>query len=173
MGTSCIPESKWAPFFAKNFYGRSYRLPLYKKNFKLYCTQITDVSNTFIYCSRISIKEGLDIDSDKPCIKDTNRKCSCCKEVFIISKNFEFDDQICNECYNIKSKIDCKSGKVLVSWIDNAFFQLFTNLCSNCTDRIIRSERCLDKFGYINMKKHDSLIELLIAEKSRNNNNDV
>ena len=131
------------------------------------------MSNTFIYYSRISIKEGLDIDNDKPYIKDTNRKCSCCKEVFIISKNFEFDEQICNECYNIKSKIDCESGKMLVLWIDNAFFRVFTNLCLNWADRILRSERSLDKFGYIDMKKHDSLIELLITEKSRYNNNDV
>ena len=80
------------------------------------------MSNTFIYYSRISIKEGLDIDSDKSYIKDSTRKCSFCKDVFIISKNFEFDEKISNECYNIKSKIDCKSGKMLVLWIDNAFF---------------------------------------------------
>ena len=83
------------------------------------------------------------------------------------------NEQICNECYNIKSKTDCESGKMLVLWVDNAFFRVLTNLCLNWADRILRSERSLDKFGYIGMKKHDSLIELLIAEKSTYNNNDV
>ena len=72
--------------------------------------------------------------------------------MFIISKNFEFDEQICNECYNIKAKVDCESGKMLVLWIDNSFFQVFTNLCLNGADRILRSEKRLDKFGYIDWK---------------------
>ena len=63
------------------------------------------MSNTFIYYSRISIKEGIDTDSDKPYVKDTNRKCSCCKELFIISKNFEFDEQNYNDCYNISQRL--------------------------------------------------------------------
>ena len=125
------------------------------------------MNNTFIYYSRILTKEEIDIDGNKPYIKDINRKCSCCKEVFIISKNAEFDEQICNECYNVKSKIDCESGRTPVLWIENAFFWVFTNLCLSWADRILRSERSLDKFGYIDTKKHDSLIELLIAEKSR------
>ena len=62
---------------------------------------------------------------------------------------------------------------MLVLWIDNAFFRVFANLCLNWADRILRNERSLDKFSYINMKKHDSLIELLTAEKFRYNNNDV
>ena len=62
---------------------------------------------------------------------------------------------------------------MLVLWIDNAFFRVFTNLCLSWADRILRSERSLDKFGYIDMKKQHSLIELLISEKSRYNNNDV
>ena len=128
------------------------------------------MSNTFIYYSRNSIKEGLDTDSPKPHVEDTNRKCSCCKEVFVFSKNFEFHEQICNECYKMKSTNDCESGNVFVLWIDNPFYRVFTNLCYNWADRVLRSERSLDKFGYIDMKKHDSLIELLIAEKARYNN---
>ena len=70
----------------------------------------------------------------------------------------QLNEQICNKSYNIKSKIDCKSGKKLVPWINNAFFGVLTNLCLNWADRILRSERSLNKFGYIDMKKHDSLI---------------
>ena len=48
----------------------------------------------------------------------------------------------------------------------------FSQICYNWADRVLRSERSLDKFGYIDMKKHDSLIELLIAENTRYNNID-
>ena len=130
------------------------------------------MSNTFICYSRLSIKEGLDIDSPKPHVEDINRKCSCCKEAFVISKNFKFDEQICNECYKIKSTNDCESGNMFVLWIDNAFYRVFTSLCHNWADRVLRSERSLDKFGYIDMKKHDSLIELLIVENTSYNNID-
>ena len=130
------------------------------------------MSNTFIYYSTLSIKEGLDIDSPKPHVKETSRKCSCCKEVLVISKNFEFDEQICNECYKIKSTNHCESGNMFVLWIDNTFYRVFTNLCYNWADRVSRSKRNLDKFGYMDMKKHNSLIELLITEKARYNNID-
>ena len=127
---------------------------------------------SIIYYSRLSIKEGLGIDSSKPHVEDTNRKCPCCKEVFAISKNFEFDEQICNECYKIKSTNNCESANMFVLWTDNAFYRVFTNLCYNWADRVLRSERSLDKFGYIDMKKYNSLIKLLIAEKARYNNID-
>ena len=61
---------------------------------------------------------------------------------------------------------------MLVLWIDNAFYRVFTNLCYSWADRVLRSERSLDEFGYIDMKKHNSLIELLAAEKARYNNID-
>ena len=79
--------------------------------------------NTFIYYSRISIKEGVDTDGDKPDIKDTNRKCSCCKEVFIISKNFEFDEQNCNGCYNITSRLIADLVKCLYFGLIMLFFE--------------------------------------------------
>ena len=109
--------------------------------------------------------------------RKTKDKCTYKGKTYLTGKTVrelrQLNEQICNECYNIKSKIDCESGKMLVLWIDNAFFRVFTNLCLNWADRILRGERSLDKFGYIDMKKHDSLIELLITEKSRYNNNDV
>ena len=126
----------------------------------------------FIYYSRLSIKERLDIDSPKPHVADTNRRCSCCKEVFVISKNFKFAEQICNKCYKIKSMNDCESGNMFVLYIDNAFYRVFTNLCYNWADRVLRSKRSLDKLGYIDVKKHNSLIELLITENTRHNNID-
>ena len=94
------------------------------------------------------------------------------KKCLLLAKISNLMSKFVNDCYNIKSKIDCKSGKMLVLWVDNAFSRVFTNLCSNWADRIL-SERSLDKFGHIDVKIHDSLIELLIAEKSRYTNNDV
>ena len=73
-----------------------------------------------------------------------------------------------------KSKNDCESDNIFVLWIHNAFYRVLTNLCYNWADGVLRSEneKSLNKFGYIDMKKHDSLIELLIAEKARYNNTD-
>ena len=73
-----------------------------------------------------------------------------------------------------KSTNACESGNMFVLWIDNAFYRVLRNLCYNWADRVLRSEneKSLNKFGYIDMKKHNSLIELLIAEKARYNNTD-
>ena len=61
---------------------------------------------------------------------------------------------------------------ICLLWIDNGFYRVFTNLCYSWADRVLRSERSLDKFGYIDMKKHNSLTKLLITEKARYNNID-
>ena len=131
------------------------------------------MSNTFIYYSRLSIKEQVDIDSLKPHVEDTNRKCSCCKEVFVISKNFEFDEQICNECYKknqptLLNLVICLCFGLIMHFTEFSEIYVIIGL------RVLRSknEKSLNKFGYIDMKKHNSLIELLIAEKARYNNTD-
>ena len=62
---------------------------------------------------------------------------------------------------------DCESGNMLVLWIDNAFYRVFTNLCYIWADRVLKSERSLDKFGYIDMKKHDSFNRVINSRKSQ------
>ena len=122
----------------------------------------------FIYYSRISVKEGIDTDSLEPYTEETSRKCCSCFEIFSISKNFKLNDKNCDECQKIRPKFSSNdSGKMFVLLNNNALYRVFTNPCLNWADRILRNKRYLERHGYIKMKKIDSLIELLVAEKER------
>ena len=88
--------------------------------------------------------------------RKTKEKCTYKDKAYLTRKTVpelrKLNEQICNECYNIKSKIDCESGKLLVLWTDNASFRVLTNLCLNWADRILRCKKSLDKFGYIDVR---------------------
>lgn len=64
----------------------------------------------YIYYSRISIKEGLDVESQKLHLKiyDKNitRHRLRCRQAFIIKKKFEFNNIVCNECEKPLEKDD-------------------------------------------------------------------
>ena len=122
----------------------------------------------FIHYLRISVKEGIDTDSLEPHREESNRKFNSCFKIFIIKKNFTLNDKNCNECHKIRSKFSSNNtGKMFVLWNDDALCRVFTNLCLNWADRILRNERYLARHGYIKLKKKDSLIELQVAEKER------
>ena len=107
-----------------------------------------------IYYSRILVKEGIDTGSLEPYREETNRKCCYCFKIFSISKNFKLNDKNCDECQKIRSKFSSNdSGKMFVLWNDNALYRVFTNLCLNWADRILRTERYLERYGNIKMEK--------------------
>ena len=82
----------------------------------------------FSYYCRISIKEGLDIKTEKPhqeqfIDKTFSRKYRLCCKLFIIAKNFKEDENTCNSCFKIISDID-KFGRMPVIWKDNLQYRV-------------------------------------------------
>ena len=66
------------------------------------------MSNEFLYYRIILIKEGLDIETEKPHLeqfvdKRFSWKCRLCCQLFIITKNFKEDENTCNGCFKITS----------------------------------------------------------------------
>ena len=87
------------------------------------------VKDLLYYC-RVSIKEGLDIETEKPHLerfidKTFSKKCRLCCQLFIIAKNFKEDGSTCNSCFKITSDID-KFGRMQIIWKDKD--RVFTNL---------------------------------------------
>ena len=67
------------------------------------------MSKKFLYYCRISVKEGLDIETEKPHLerfikKTTSRKYGLYSQLFIIAKNFKEDENSCNSCFKITSE---------------------------------------------------------------------
>ena len=78
----------------------------------------------FLYYCRISVKEGLDIETQKPHLerfinKTISRKSGLYSQLFIIAKNFKEDENSCNSYFKITSEtglVKCmKSGKIIHS----------------------------------------------------------
>ena len=110
----------------------------------------------FIYYSRISIKERLDISSKNLCTynKEKSEKCSLCSQLFIISKNFNNDNKICNECDKVVSTTEI-DGEMCVFWKSNTKYHVYSNLWWSFVDSILRKEEDLHKFGNVDMNKYD------------------
>ena len=90
------------------------------------------MSKDYLYYCRISIKEGLDIETEKPHLerfidKTFSRKCRLCCQLVIIVKSFKEDEYTYNSCFKITSDID-KVGRMYVIWKDNSQYRVFTNL---------------------------------------------
>ena len=69
------------------------------------------MSKDYLYFCRISIKEGLDIETEKPHLgrfidKTFSRKCRLYCQLVIIAKNFNEDKITCKGCFKITSDID-------------------------------------------------------------------
>ena len=59
-----------------------------------------------LYYHWISIREGLDIETERPHLEifideTVSRKCTECCELFLIAKNFKNDEGVCDVCFKI------------------------------------------------------------------------
>ena len=109
-----------------------------------------------LYHYRISIKEGLDIQTEKPHLEtiiDTtiSIKCIHCRGLFLIAKNFKNEERVCNVCFKIVTDID-KFGKMHIIWVNNSKYRAYINLCKSFADEIMRKREPVDKYGYITLK---------------------
>ena len=116
------------------------------------------MSKNYLYYCRISRKEGLDIETEKPHLerfidKTFSRKCRLCCQLFVIAKNFKEDENTCNSCFKITSDID-KFGRMHVIWKDNSQYRVFTNLWRSFAQEIMNKEDLTDKYGYIDINKY-------------------
>ena len=117
------------------------------------------MSKDFLYYSRISIKEGLDIETEKPHLerfidKTYSRKCRLCCQLFTIAKNFKEDEKTCNSCFKIKTDMG-KFGRMHIIWKDNSHYRVFTNLWRSFAQEIMNKEDLIDKYGYIDVNKYN------------------
>ena len=115
----------------------------------------------FLYYCRTSIKEGLDIKTEKTHLeqfidKTFSRKCRLCCQLFIIVKNFKENENTCNSCFKITSDID-KFGRMHIIWEDNSQYRVFTNLWMwrSLAKELMNKEDLIDKFGYIDVNKYN------------------
>ena len=95
------------------------------------------MSKDYLYYCRISIKEGLDIETEKSYLerfidKTFSRKCKLSCQLFIIANYFKEDENTCKSCFKITSDID-KFGGIYVIWKDNSHYRIFTNLWRSFT----------------------------------------
>ena len=113
----------------------------------------------YIYYSCISIKEGLDIESQKLHLKIydkyiTRRRLRW-RQAFIIKKNFEFDNIFCNECEKLLEKDDRVNPMIWVIWKNNAKYRVQSNLYLQYVQNIMhRDDVVLAKSRQIDVEKY-------------------
>ena len=77
------------------------------------------MSKDFLYYCRVSVKEKLDIETEKSHLerfidKTFSRKCRLCCKLFIIAKNFKEDKNTCKSCFEIISDKDKFGGMHII-----------------------------------------------------------
>ena len=74
--------------------------------------KVFEIFKEFVYYQRITIKEGLNVESEKPHLerydKTKSRKCRLCSQIFIIKKKVKDNDNDCNQCFKITNDITQK-----------------------------------------------------------------
>ena len=118
------------------------------------------MSKGFLCYCRISIKEWLDIETEKPhlerFIDETfSRKCRLCCQLFIIAETFKEAENTCNSCFKIMPDID-KFGRMHIIWKDNPQYRVFTNLWKSFAQEWwTRNNDLIDKYGYIDVNNYN------------------
>ena len=114
-----------------------------------------------VYC-RISTKEGLCIDTDLDIQrlrfgnynKDLYRECEWCCCVFEIEKNFNENEFMCNECYELLQMEDIRetiSPKIYIFWRENQQYRVCTNICRSFAQSIFDKENVKSRKGKISL----------------------
>ena len=114
----------------------------------------------FLYYHRISVKEGLDIETERPHLEifsdqTVSRKCTECCELLLIAKSFKNDEAVCDICSKIVNDID-KFAKMHIIWVNNSKYRAYTNLWRSFADEIMREEESLDKYRYTDINKYNN-----------------
>ena len=118
------------------------------------------MSKGFLCYCRISIKEWLDIETEKlhleRFIDETfSWKCKLCCQLFIIAETFQEAENTCNSCFKITPDID-EFGRMHIMWKDNSQYRVFTNLWrSFAQEWWTRNNDLIDKYGYIDVNKYN------------------
>lgn len=113
------------------------------------------MAKSYVYYYLILIKEGIDLYITDPEKNDKSRNCSSCEQFFIIKKNSNLIRKF------VRLTFTDESNKIFILWIDNCLYRAFTNLCMNYTNRFLREEQKLDKYGYIDLPKPKKLLDRL------------
>ena len=99
----------------------------------------------FIYYSRVSVKEGLNIESNTSELmldkynKEVYRRCRYCCCVIEIKKGFKEDSSVCNMCFKLQNQ-DKINPQIHIIWTENQKYRVFTNFHRSFLDNMFRIE---------------------------------
>lgn len=114
------------------------------------------LTKELLYYCRISIKKGLDTETEKAQLdiyidKAKSRVCNLGRQLFIITKKLKENENTCGSCFKITSDID-KDGKMQIVWRNNHF----TNLWRSFAQEIMSKEDIVEKYGYVDVNKYNA-----------------
>ena len=112
-----------------------------------------------VYCC-LSTKEGLFIDTTVSnqelrfgsYNKDLYRECEWCHQVFKIEKNFDKNEFMCNECYELLEMKDIRNTicpKIYILWTENQIYRVCTNIYRPFAESIFRKENIKGRKGKV------------------------
>ena len=118
------------------------------------------LTREFLYYCTISIKKGLDTETEKAHLdiyidKTKSRVCNLGPQLFAIAKNFKENENTCDSCFKITSHIN-KDGKMHIVWRNNQKFRVFTNLWRSFAQEIMNKKDIVEKYGYVDVKKYNT-----------------
>ena len=99
----------------------------------------------FIYYSRVSLKEGLNMESNTSALmldkynKEVYRRCRYCCCVIEIKKGFKEDSSVCNMCFKLQNQ-DKINPQIHIIWTENRKYRVFTNFHRSFLDNMFRIE---------------------------------
>ena len=98
----------------------------------------------FIYYSRVSLKEGLNMESNTSALmldkynKEVYRRCRYCCCVIEIKKGFKEDSSVCKMCFKLLQNQEKINPQIHIIWMEKQKYRGFTNFHRSFLDNIFR-----------------------------------
>ena len=92
---------------------------------------------------RIDISEGIDINK----CKETSARCSLCKFIILLDKNFGYGPFLCNGCDDMSLKAVSMQNLTIINYNGNHYRVNFAFISKKDAYNLIKNAMIIDKKG--------------------------
>ena len=107
------------------------------------------------YFDRISVKEGVDLEShedyDKFIDVTLSKRCSDCCVIFYNKSNFNHQERTCDRCYKMLLSTSFEPKQIHVIWWNKCKCGVLTNFRRAQAQRLMEKIKTQDRYRYVDI----------------------
>ena len=107
------------------------------------------------YFDRISVKEGVDLEShedyDKFIDVTLSKRCSGWRVIFYNKSNFNNQERTCDRCHKMLLSTSFVPKQIHITWWNNCRCKVLTTLRHAQAQRLMEKIKTQDRYGYVDI----------------------